>query len=159
MADKLTPQQALAVHNRGGKLLVVTGRPESAPETAQWLTEALGEASGAPTLWQVGPLSPDPELDVGVLSAAQLYDRELQSRCEEFLQQVRFVLLVEPSRLTAAGQIGLKLLLSRCGGGVPQSRRPAPRHLGPVLLRHGKCRPLPWSAPGHLPLRFPEGTG
>ncbi|MDD6034433.1 MAG: hypothetical protein PUC47_13325, partial [Oscillospiraceae bacterium] len=101
---------------RGGKLLVVTGRPESAPETARWLTEALGEASGAPTLWQVGPLSPDPELDVGVLSAAQLYDRELQSRCEEFLQQVRFVLLVEPSRLTAAGQIGLKLLLSRCGG-------------------------------------------
>lgn len=104
---------------RGGRLLILTGRPETAPEAEEWLRDTLSEASGAPTLWKVGPLSDDGDLDAAVLSAAGLYDRELFTRCSAFLSKVRFVLLIEPSRTMTAGQIGLKLLLSYCGGEDP----------------------------------------
>lgn len=104
---------------RGGKLLVLTGRPDTAVNAEEWLRETLSEASGAPTLWKVGSLDDEEEPDAAVLSAAQLYDRDLLTRSGDFLSQVRFVLLIEPSRTIASGQIGLKLLLSCCGGGQP----------------------------------------
>lgn len=103
---------------RGGKLLILTGRPETASEAEEWLRQTLAEA-GAPTLWKTGPLSDDEELDAAVLSSAELYDRDLFSRCSDFLDKVRFVLLIEPSRTMATGQIGLKLLLSCCGKDHP----------------------------------------
>ncbi|MBQ4050791.1 MAG: hypothetical protein IJD13_04120, partial [Oscillospiraceae bacterium] len=103
---------------RGGKILILAGRSETAAEAEEWLRQTLAEA-GAPTLWKTGPLSDDEDLDAAVLSSAELYDRDLFRRCSSFLDRVRFVLLIEPSRIMSTGQIGLKLLLSCCGGGRP----------------------------------------
>ena len=98
---------------RGGKVLLVTGRPDAAGKMVAWLRESLDAVTNVPGLWRVGTLG-EPELDAAVLPSTELYNQTLLEGQRGLLKAVSFVFLTEPSRLAATGQIGLRMLLDRC---------------------------------------------
>lgn len=98
---------------RGGKVLLVTGRPDAAGEMAAWLRESLDAVTNVPGLWRVGTLG-EAGLDAAVLPSTELYNQTLLEGQRGFLADTAFVFLAEPSRLAATGQIGLRMLLGRC---------------------------------------------
>ena len=105
------------------KCLIITGRDTLADDLVGWIAEGLEEITGIPNLWNVELLSPHGRdgLDVGILRFADVHNLELLSSNDAFLQEVEYVILAEPSRMMATGQLGLGLVLSRCA----QGRTPA----------------------------------
>lgn len=113
----VTPYLALPTFTKllqGGRCLIITGRDGNAGELAQWMDEGLEEITGIPELWDVGVVgqrNPD-TLEVGILRAADLHNLDLLAEHEYFFRDVETVILVEPSRMLAAGQLGLSLVVS-----------------------------------------------
>lgn len=72
-----------------------------------------------PELWDIRVLTGAyaDGLDVGVLRAADLHNFGLMAANDGFLENVETVLLLEPSRVLATGQLGLGALVSRLGRG------------------------------------------
>lgn len=115
----LTPYLALPAYHRllqYQKVLVVVGRDASTSDLSEWIRSGLESITGVPDLWNVGVLSSleTEGLDVGVLRFADVHDLDLLRRNDEFLRQVGYVILAEPSRMMSTGQLGLSLVVSRC---------------------------------------------
>lgn len=114
----LAPYVALPSYMRllsGSKMLVVVGRDSSAQDVATWFEGALDDVSGVPELWNVGVMRPEGsvDLDVGVLRLADLHNLRLLGEYDEFFREVETVVLMEPSRMLATGQLGLSVVVSR----------------------------------------------
>lgn len=100
------------------KCLIVVGRDSAAEDVKQWMDDGVFETINTSSLWKTEILRADTvECDIGIVRFSDLYDLELQKNNEEFLSQVGFVLIVEPSRILATGQVGLNLLAGCCGNG------------------------------------------
>lgn len=118
----LTPYLALPTYYNllnYRKCLVIAGRDDSAEDLVRWMTDGLESVTGIPDLWNIGMLSPmgDESLDVGILRFGDVHNLELLVNNDKFFHQVGYVILAEPSRMIATGQLGLGLLLSRCAKG------------------------------------------
>jgi hypothetical protein len=102
------------------KCLVIAGRDSIAPDLVEWMKAGLEEITGVPDLWNVEILeeSGHDYVDVGILRYADIHNREVITRNDHFLSGVQFIILAEPSRMLATGQIGLSLVFSRCGKGA-----------------------------------------
>ncbi|MBX3100561.1 MAG: hypothetical protein KF761_13400 [Salinibacterium sp.] len=116
----LTPYLCFPAHYhllQRRKVLVVAGREAATAEYRDWIESGLESITGISDLWSVETLgdSRRDDLDVGVLRFADLHNIELLREYDEFLGQVEFVILAEPSRLLATGQLGLGLVLQRVG--------------------------------------------
>ncbi|WP_298036990.1 hypothetical protein [uncultured Microbacterium sp.] len=103
------------------KCLIICGRDAIADDLAAWMENGLEEITGVPGLWQVGRLTrtPESDLDVGVLRFADIHDLDVIAANEDFLADVHYIVIAEPSRLLATGQVGLSVVLSRCGADAP----------------------------------------
>ena len=122
------------------------GRDSIADDIASWVEDGLEAISGVPGLWRVDVLTDleAGDIDVGVLRFADVHNLELMRSNDGFLAEVDYVVLAEPSRMLATGQVGLRLLLSRCGNGRsagvpgvrPQPRRSGGRPVTPAEGRH-----------------------
>ncbi len=117
----LTPYLVFPAYDqllRHGRCLVVCGRDAAADDLVRWLRDGLESISGIPELWAVDLLTADgrADLDVGVLRFSDIHDLDLISANDAFFRDVRYVILAEPSRAMATGQLGLGLVFSRCGG-------------------------------------------
>lgn len=104
------------------KCLVITGRDAIAKDLTDWVADGLETITGIPDLWRVEVLGEHghDDLDVGVLRFADIHNLDLIRANDEFFAEVEFVILAEPSRMLATGQLGLGLILARCARG----RRP-----------------------------------
>lgn len=104
---------------RGGKTLLVTGRDAAAGDLVEWFSDGLEQISGVPDLWHIEVLGDETRtgLDVGVLRAADLHNLRLLEAHDEFFRDVETVILLEPSRLLATGQLGLGIVVSRLSRG------------------------------------------
>ena len=102
------------------KCLIVCGRDSIATDLASWVEEGLESITGVPGLWTVGQLGDSQETapDVGILRFADIHNLDLIRANEEFFRDVHYVIIAEPSRLLATGQIGLSIVLGRCGNGA-----------------------------------------
>lgn len=95
----------------GRKCLVIGGRSSTCEDVSEWLSDVIKDYSHMRTMWRVGRLSRySPEFDVGVLTFQQLYDVEVLTANRVFLNDVDFVLIIEPSIMVNTGQIGLSVL-------------------------------------------------
>ena len=101
------------------KCLVISGRDAISNDLVEWLDQGLESISGIPDLWRVEALTADSryDLDVGILRFADIHNLELLRANDQFLRDVEYVILAEPSRTLATGQLGLELVLRRCAGG------------------------------------------
>ena len=102
------------------KCLIVAGRDSVAEDLVGWIAGGLEDISGVPDLWVTELLTPlgRDGLDVGVLRFADLHNLELLRANDEFLKSVEYIILAEPSRMMATGQLGLGLLMQRCARGT-----------------------------------------
>jgi hypothetical protein len=119
--EDLTDYLALPVYYRllqYGKCLIVAGRDSAAHDLSEWMRRGLESITGVPELWRVGVLTEHDarELDVGILRFADIHNLDLIAAADEFLRAVEIVILAEPSRMLTTGQVGLGLVLDRCGG-------------------------------------------
>lgn len=114
----LLPIQHQLLNHR--KVLVLSGRCAGDEDVLLWLRQGLLEATGLPELWKADflPAAPSPhreELpDVGVLRFHDLYNLELQQANQAFFEDVALVILLEPSNLLGAGQVGLRSVCQQC---------------------------------------------
>ncbi|MCL1790667.1 MAG: hypothetical protein FWG40_04830 [Peptococcaceae bacterium] len=100
------------------KALIIVGRDSAAEDVRCWLHEGIAATCGTSELWKTGILTEqETGWDVAVLRFADVYNRSVLEAGAAFLDQVGFVLLIEPSRIISTGQTGLTLLGDRLAKG------------------------------------------
>jgi len=98
------------------KALIIAGRDSTADDLRDWIHDGIASFCGTPELWKTGILTDrKTECDTAVLRFADVYNRRVLDANKEFLNQVGFVLLIEPSRVVSTGQVGLSLIVDRLG--------------------------------------------
>ncbi len=97
------------------KCLIIAGRESTADDIKSWLDNGLLAATGTQSLWNVDILSrAATKADIGILQFTDIYNLDLLKDNTEFLNQVSFILLIEPSHILATAQMGLSLLVTQC---------------------------------------------
>ena len=95
------------------KCLFIMGRDAVAEDFCQWLRKGILDFLGAEGLWYTEILSEAPNnFDLGILKFSDIYNLALLNTHKEFFSQVRFVFIVEPSKILATGQLALSLIVS-----------------------------------------------
>jgi hypothetical protein len=98
------------------KALIIVGRDSAASDVRDWMHNGIASFCGTPDLWKTDILTErETECDVAVLRFADVYNRNVLGANAGFLNQVGFVLLIEPSRIVSTGQIGLSLIVDQIG--------------------------------------------
>jgi subtilisin family serine protease len=98
------------------KALIIVGRDSVAGDLRDWMHNGIASFCGTPDLWKTAILTDQKtECDVGILRFADVYNQPVLNANAEFLNQVGFVLLIEPSRIVSTGQIGLSLIVDQLG--------------------------------------------
>ena len=97
------------------KCLVVLGRDSALEDVKEWLEEGFLSFAATDSLWRPQVLGEQSApTDVGILRFSDIHNLRLHRANRDFLSHVGFLLLIEPSRILASGQIGLSLLVSDC---------------------------------------------
>lgn len=97
------------------KVLVVLGRHSVENEIIQWIEDGIESVTNIPFMWRAGVLSnSNEELDIGILTRSDIINIGVQKHNKEFLENVGFVVILEPSKLITTAQIGLNLLIKKC---------------------------------------------
>lgn len=96
----------------GKKVLVVLGRHSIEDDVKTWLEDGVESVTNIPFLWRTGVLSENPqELDIGILTRSNVISIGVHNANRQFLEEVGFVVILEPSKLITTAQIGLNLLV------------------------------------------------
>ncbi len=97
------------------KCLIVVGRDSTASDVEEWINDAVVSFTGTKSLWKVGILDDNAvQVDIGILKFSDIYNLKIHQVNRDFLKDVGFFMIVEPSRILASGQIGLNLLVNEC---------------------------------------------
>lgn len=121
--DKLNPYVFYAMNRElltGGKVMIVLGRHGTENDLLEWAESGMRAVSNIPGLWNISVLtaqknSDDSIPDIGIITRSGVHDLDIHKNNLEFLRNVSFVIVVEPSRLVTTAQIGLNLLIKCCG--------------------------------------------
>jgi hypothetical protein len=98
------------------KALIIVGRDSVAEDVLGWMRNGIASFCGTPELWKTEILTKQKtECDVAVLRFIDVYNLRVLNANAEFLNQVGFVVLIEPSRIVSTGQIGLSLIVDQIG--------------------------------------------
>lgn len=97
------------------KCLIVLGRDSALSDVKKWIDSGLENFSNTDSLWQSQILDEYGNAsDVGIIKFSDIHNLKIHKANKEFLSKVGFVLIIEPSRILASGQIGLSLLVNNC---------------------------------------------
>ena len=97
------------------KVLVVLGRHSVEDDIRDWLEKGIESVTNIPFLWNIGKLTEQEQnLDIGIITRSDVLNIELHNSNSEFLENVGFVVIIEPSKLITTAQIGLNLLVKKC---------------------------------------------
>ena len=97
------------------KCLIVVGRDSAANDVLKWINDGIYSFTGTKSLWKSNILDENySETDVGIIKFSDIYNLKMHRANKEFLKEVGFFILIEPSRILASGQIGLNLLVNEC---------------------------------------------
>ncbi len=97
------------------KVLVVLGRHSIEDDIQKWIEKGIETVTNIPFIWKVGVLSSEEQdIDIGIITRSDVLNIELQNANSKFLEQVGFIVIIEPSKLISTAQIGLNLLVKKC---------------------------------------------
>ncbi len=97
------------------KCLIVVGRDSAANDALKWINDGICSFTGTNSLWRSKILDENySETDIGIVKFSDIYNLKMHQANKEFLKDVGFFILIEPSRILASGQIGLNLLVNEC---------------------------------------------
>ena len=97
------------------KVLVVLGRHSIEEDVKEWIEKGIEAVTNIPFLWNIGVLtSEEQDLDIGIVTRSDVLDIELHNANSDFLENVGFFVIIEPSKLISTAQIGLNLIVKKC---------------------------------------------
>ncbi len=98
------------------KVLIILGRHSIEEDVKEWVERGIGAITNIPFMWNVDVLSkkPDDNIDIGIITRSDVLDIELHNANTQFLENVGFVVVIEPSKLISTAQIGLNLIVKKC---------------------------------------------
>ena len=97
------------------KVLVVLGRHAIEDDIKQWLEKGIESVTKIPFLWNIEVLGKEEQkADIGIITRSDVLDIDLHNANADFLENVGFVVIIEPSKLISTAQIGLNLLMKKC---------------------------------------------
>lgn len=97
------------------KVLIVLGRHSIEEDVITWLEKGIESVTSIPFMWKIGVLNPEEQdLDIGIVTRSDVLDISLHNANSEFLENVGYFVVIEPSKLISTAQIGLNLLAKRC---------------------------------------------
>ncbi|MCR5783063.1 MAG: hypothetical protein K6G90_10060 [Clostridia bacterium] len=97
------------------KVLVILGRHAIEDDIVEWLQDGIGAVTNIPFMWKIDVLDEQPrETDIGILTRSQVLNISVHDANEDFLNNVGFVVIIEPSRLISTAQIGLNMIVKKC---------------------------------------------
>ena len=100
---------------RQKRCMVVIGRDGIDDQVSGWVEQGLARVTSAPAMWRIRYLADHRyQPDVVIVPLKEIHNVQLFEEARECLREVTFVLLLEPSRMIARGQIGLGFLTSLC---------------------------------------------
>ena len=97
------------------KVLIVLGRHSVEEDIIKWVEDGIEAVTNIPFLWRTGILSNTPQdLDIGIITRSDVINIEMHNANRTFLEQVGFMVVLEPSKLITTAQLGLNLLVKTC---------------------------------------------
>ncbi len=97
------------------KVLVVLGRHSIEDDIKVWLEKGIEAVTKIPFMWNIEVLGKEEQkADIGIITRSDVLDIELHNANADFLENVGFVVIIEPSKLISTAQIGLNLLIKKC---------------------------------------------
>lgn len=97
------------------KVLVILGRHAIENDIIEWLEKGIEAVTNLPFMWKIGVLTPEEQdLDIGIITRSDVLNIQLHNVNQDFLAQVGYVVIIEPSKLIATAQIGLNLIVKHC---------------------------------------------
>lgn len=97
------------------KVLVILGRHAIEDDIRQWLQDGIGAVTNIPFMWRISVLNDQPvDTDIGILTRSQVLNIRVHDANADFLNDVGFVVIVEPSKLISTAQIGLNMIVKKC---------------------------------------------
>ncbi len=98
-----------------GKVLVIVGRHSIEDNIVQWIQDGIGAVTNIPFMWNIGVLgNKSGDQDIGIVTRSSILDVDVHNANEVFLSKVKFVVIIEPSKLMTTAQIGLNILVKKC---------------------------------------------
>jgi len=99
------------------KVLIILGRHTIEDDIKEWVERGIESVTNIPFMWNVEVLTNESEhVDIGIVTRSDVLNIDLHNSNAEFLEQVGFIVVIEPSKLLSTAQIGLNLLVKRCKG-------------------------------------------
>ncbi len=100
------------------KVLVVLGRHSIEEDIVKWVEDGISAITNIPFLWRINVLNSDTdeETDIGIITRSDVSNINLHNANSKFLENVGFVVILEPSKLISTAQIGLSLIVAKCMG-------------------------------------------
>lgn len=103
------------------KVLVVLGRHSVEDDIIDWLERGIEAVTNVPFLWNIGILNDEKQdLDIGIVTRSEVLNIKLQNANSDFLENVGFFVIIEPSKIISTAQIGLNMLAKKCR--VPEDK-------------------------------------
>ena len=99
------------------KVLILVGREKISDGLKDWIRDGIAEHYGREdfkNLWKIENISDDAKIcDIGILCITDLFKTNLLNDDNKFLNEVGFVILLEPSAMISSGHFGLHFLVER----------------------------------------------
>lgn len=101
-----------------GKVLIIVGRHSVEDNIQDWISRGIGAVTNIPFMWKTAVLTQEPnqDIDIGIVTRSSILDIKMQSANAEFLENVEYVVIIEPTKILSTAQIGLNLLIKKCRG-------------------------------------------
>lgn len=97
------------------KVLVVLGRHSTEADIHTWLEKGIEAVTNIPFMWNIGVLNNEAQdLDIGIITRSDVLNINLHEANAKFLENVGYVVILEPSKLISTAQIGLNMIVKKC---------------------------------------------
>ena len=97
------------------KVLVVLGRHSIEDDIKEWLEKGIESVTNIPFMWKIGVLGEESrDVDIGIVTRSDVLNIRLHEANAEFLENVEYCVIIEPSKLISTAQIGLNLIVKKC---------------------------------------------
>jgi hypothetical protein len=104
--------RVLASHK---KVLIVLGRHAIEDDIREWLENGVEAVTNIPFMWNIEKLDKTKKNpDIGIISYSDVLNINVHDANAEFLSNVEYCVVIEPSKLVTTAQIGLSLLAKKC---------------------------------------------
>lgn len=98
------------------KVLVILGRHAIEDDITAWLKNGIESVTNIPSMWNIEILGKEEKTntDIGIVTRSDIMNIALHEKNKQFLSDVGYCVIIEPSKIISTAQMGLNLLIKEC---------------------------------------------